>query len=522
MRYLIHHGMEDSATRYPDKDAVRLSGEGITYAELSQRSSQLAHFLIERGVSRRDRVGVFMDKRLETVISIYGIMKAGGVYVPLDPRSPASRLVTIIRDCDLKGIITQQNKAAIIADVAAQQDILQFVVGTSAEGVDCYSWDDVNTFPASGVPSRGTTDADLAYIMYTSGSTGAPKGIMHTHYSGLSYVKMSAALYDVTHDDRLSNHSPLHFDMSTFDYLTSLNCGATTVIIPEAFTLFPVNLAQLIEDERLTIWYSVPFALIQLLLRANIAERDLSSLRWILYGGEPFAINHLRDLMHHLPNARISNVYGPAEVNQCTYYNLPPLADMPDVMESVPIGVAVPNDETLVLDDNDAPVVPGEVGELLVQTPTMMQGYWNRPEMNVRVFYHREIYPDYVQTYLRTGDLVYENADGLLEFMGRKDHQVKVRGYRVELAEVDRVLGSHDAVEEAASYITRINESDEIAAAVRLRDGAAATANDIITLLRENVPHYAVPRQVHFVTEFPRTGTGKIDRKRLDEAVKAL
>ncbi|MEL6149348.1 MAG: AMP-binding protein, partial [Chloroflexota bacterium] len=199
MRYLLHHGVEESAARHPERDAVRLSGEGMTYAELSQRSSQLAHFLIERGVNRRDRVGVFMDKRLETVISIYGIMKAGCVYVPLDPRSPASRLVSIIRDCDLKGIITQENKAAVITDVASQQEILQFVVGTSADGVDTYTWDDVSTFPASGVPSRGTTDADLAYIMYTSGSTGAPKGIMHTHYSGLSYVKMSAALYDVTH-----------------------------------------------------------------------------------------------------------------------------------------------------------------------------------------------------------------------------------------------------------------------------------------------------------------------------------
>jgi amino acid adenylation domain-containing protein len=520
MNYLLHHSVDQSAARYPDHHAMRFQGQHLTYAELSQRSNQLAHFLREQGIGRRDRVGVFLDKSLETPLAIYGIMKAGAAYVPLDPRSPASRLVDIIEDCQITGIISQENKRKLLKEVAHKQHTLQFVVGFADAdlGVRAYPWEDVAAFPAQSVPGVPTIDQDLAYIMYTSGSTGKPKGIMHTHYSGLSYARMSAATYDVRHDDRLSNHSPLHFDMSTFDYLTGPLCGATTVIIPEAYTLFPVNLARLIQDERLTIWYSVPFALIQLLLRGALDKHDLSSLRWILYGGEPFAINHLRALMEHLPGARVSNVYGPAEVNQCTYYHIPPVSNWQSEPTSIPLGVIWENAEGLILDEHDQVVTPGEVGELVVRTPTMMRGYWNRPEMNGRAFYRREVFPDYWEVFYRTGDLVRQRDDQLYEFLGRKDHQVKVRGYRVELSEVDAALTSHEAVEEASAYLVRIDDNDQLAAAIILRQGMDVAETVLISYLRGKLPHYAVPDQIRVLQAFPRTGTGKIDRKALQQA----
>jgi amino acid adenylation domain-containing protein len=523
MNHLLHHSVDESAARYPEQHAMRFQGRHLTYADLAHRSNQLAHFLREQGVTRKDRIGVFLDKSLETPLAIYGIMKAGAAYVPLDPRSPASRLVDIIEDCQIKGIISQDNKRKVLQEVAQKQHTLQFVVGfADAElGVRTYSWDDIGAFPSQSAPEVPVIDGDLAYIMYTSGSTGKPKGIMHTHYSGLSYARMSAATYDVCHDDRLSNHSPLHFDMSTFDYLTGPLCGATTVIIPEAYTLFPVNLAKLIQDEKLTIWYSVPFALIQLLLRGALEKHDLSSLRWILYGGEPFAINHLRALMEHLPGARVSNVYGPAEVNQCTYYHIPPPATWESEPASIPLGVIWDNAEGLILDEQDQVVAPGDVGELVVRTPTMMRGYWNRPQMNQRAFYRREVFPDYWEVFYRTGDLVRQREDQLYEFLGRKDHQVKVRGYRVELAEVDAALTSHEAVEEASAYVVRIDENDQLAAAVILRQGMSVEENALIAYLKGRLPHYAVPEQITVLQEFPRTGTGKIDRKALQQAVAA-
>lgn len=524
MQYLLSHSVDESAQRYPDHDAMRFHGQGLTYAELSQRSTQLAHLLGEQGVQRGDRVGVFMNKSLELVIAIYGIMKAGAAYVPLDPRSPVSRLIDIIQDCEIRGFISQENKRDILRDVASQQDVLQFVVGLSPSddlNLRAYTWDDVAQLPQNSALPPGMMEQDLAYIMYTSGSTGKPKGIMHTHYSGLSYVRMSAETYAVTHEDRLSNHSPLHFDMSTFDYLTGPYCGATTVIIPEAYTLFPANLSKLIEDERLTIWYSVPFALTQLLLRGVLEERDFSSLRWVLYGGEPFPLDKLRQLMERWPHTRFSNVYGPAEVNQCTYYHIPPPAEWSDTLQTIPLGIIWENAEGLIVDEHDAIITDGEPGELVVRAPTMMQGYWNRPDLNERAFYTFQANSGLNHVFYRTGDLVHRNDDNLLEFIGRKDHQVKIRGYRIELAEVDRVLTNHPAVDQGTAYVMPSADGDTLFAAVVLLENTDLTAKELISYLKDNLPYYAVPENIHFIDQFPRTGTGKIDRRALQAQLAA-
>jgi amino acid adenylation domain-containing protein len=523
MGYLLHHSVDDSAMRLPDHHAMRFEGKHLTYTELAQRSNQLAHFLREQGIRPKDRVGVFLDKSLETAIAVYGIMKAGAAYVPLDPRSPSARLISIIEDCELRGIVAQDNKLKVLQEVAQGQSILRFVVGMTTDAlpnIAAYGWDVVATLPNESAPRVPTIESDLAYIMYTSGSTGKPKGMMHTHYSGLSYARISSATYGVTQQDRLGNHSPLHFDMSTFEYLTGPYCGATTIIIPETYTLFPVNLAQLIEDERITIWYSVPFALIQLLQRGAMEKRDLSSIRWINYGGEPFAISHLRDLMQRLPNARISNVYGPAETNQCTYYHLT-AADVQDDDASIPIGHISDNAEGLILDDADQEAAFGEVGELVVRAPTMMRGYWNRVDLNQRAFYVREVFPDYREQFYRTGDLVRQRPDGLLEFLGRKDNQVKVRGYRVELSEVEAALARHPAVEEAISFVLKAPLGDQLGAAVILRANTSATSAELTAHVRERVPPYMVPDTIETMESFPRGGTGKIDRKVVQQQVQS-
>ena len=520
MRYLLHHGLDQAGQKFPDKDIVRFKNTSLTYAEMVERSNQLAYFLIDQGIQKRDRVGVFLNKSIETIVAIYGIMKAGAVYVPLDPRSPISRLEKIIHDCSIKGIISQNDKMTTLHDVSELKTPLQFVIGVTISdepiGFRAYDWAAVGQMQGDKHPDISMMEHDLAYIMYTSGSTGKPKGIMHTHYSGLSYVKMSAETYNVTHQDVLSNHSPLHFDMSTFDYLTGPYCGATTIIIPEAYTLFPINLSKLIQDERMTIWYSVPFALIQLITRGALEERDLSSLRWILYGGEPFPRNHMRTIMNYLPDARISNVYGPAEVNQCTYYHVP----SPDLWDenddsAIPIGTIWDNAEGLVIDDEDNILADGEVGELVVRTPTMMCGYWERPDLNEKAFFSQQIFSDYENVYYRTGDLVQLRPDGIYDFLGRKDHQVKVRGYRVELAEVDNVVASHAAVEEGASYTIKSDSGDSIQVAIILSEGKTVSKEDIITFMVERLPDYAVPQDIVFLKTFPRTGTGKVDRRAL-------
>jgi amino acid adenylation domain-containing protein len=523
--YLLSHLIDCSAERFPDKVALRFNGASLTYAEWVRRANNLAHALRERGVKRGDRVAVYLNKSFETAIAIYGIWKAGAAYVPFDPLAPTSRLTFVTNDCGIRHIVSHEAKRDGVKNLIAAGGGIKHILGIDSmqnnidrSDVVCASWNEINA-RNEAAPSVRLTEQDLAYVMYTSGSTGAPKGLMHTHYSGMSYAKLSAHTYDVNHTDIISNHNALHFDMSTFDLFTSPLCGATTVIIPEALTKLPASLSKLIQDERISIWYSVPFALIQLLLRGALNQRDCSSLRWVTYGGEPFPPKHLRALQRLWQHARFSNVYGPAEVNQCTYYHLPPLAD--DFDESIPLGVMWDDSEGLIVDDNDAPVAVGEIGELLVRAPTMMRGYWNRPDLNERAFFQQTICGNFDATFYRTGDLVYMHEDGNMRFIGRKDRQVKTRGFRVELDEVEKSLSQHESIEECAVFAIPDEESNNlIHAAVILRDNVIGVDEAALKQhLLDLVPWYAVPTKIVIRENFPRTGSGKIDRKALKEQI---
>lgn len=517
MGFLLHHSIEESAGRDAGAEAFRCAGEALSYGDLAERSDRLAALLVSEGVRPMDRVGIYMHKGLELPVAIYGILKAGGAYVPIDPSAPPSRIEFIIRDCGLRHIVTNASRAA--QAVGFSEAGLECVVGATAGepvgGMRTFSWDDVAAFDAV-CPAVPVTGMDLAYIMYTSGSTGVPKGLMHTHQSGLAYARLSAQTYGVGADDRLGNHSPLHFDMSTFEYLTAPLCGATTVIIPEETTMFPVSLAALIESEKLTFWYSVPLALIQLLTHGGIEDRDCRSLRWVLFGGEPFPPKYLRRLMELWPGARFSNSYGPAEVNQCTYFHLPP--GKLDGDQPVPIGRVWDGAEGLVVDADDRPVEAGGQGELLVRAPTMMKGYWGRADLNAAAFFVQEPVEGFRKVFYRTGDLVREESDGNLVFLGRKDRQIKIRGYRVELDEVENVLASFDEVTEAAAVAVRDDEGTAtILAAVQLNEGMSIGAEDLRQRAAERLSAYAVPSRLDIVTAFPRTGSGKIDRRAVAE-----
>ncbi len=519
---LLHNLVAEAAARSPDKTAFRFLDGEVTYGELESQSSQLARMLTELGVRRGDRVALYLNKSLESAVSIFGVMRAGGAYVPLDPGAPPERTRAVLEQCGARLVITHEAKRehATLAFSGSDLDCLIGLADPIEGPSRCMDWDEALSLDGRAGDEPPLSELDLAYIIFTSGSTGAPKGIMHTHASGMSYARMAAGLYGVTSEDRLSNISPLHFDMSTFDYFCGPLARATTVIVSEAHMKLPASLSDLAEAERITIWYSVPFALIQMLLYGAMEERDLCAIRWVLYGGEPFVPKHLEALMRMLPGARFSNVYGPAEVNQCTYFHLP--ADYREADGSPPIGWMCPNADALVVDDTEREVAPGEIGELLVRTPTMMRGYWDRPDLNARAF-HRQPAPGGVDDiYYRTGDLVTARHDGALCFLGRKDRQVKTRGYRVELEEVEAALAAHEAVEEAAAYVvTREDELQMIEAAVRLRSNDEAPVEKLLAFAARRLPAYALPERISLLDQFPRTTSGKIDRNRLREGVVA-
>ncbi|MEO1619426.1 MAG: amino acid adenylation domain-containing protein [Cyanobacteria bacterium J06632_3] len=547
MVYLLSQILDRSAERYCEREAFRCEGEGLTYGDLLRRANGLAHWLVDHGVKRGDRVGIYLNKSLESAISIYGIWKAGAAYVPLDPSAPLSRIAYSINHCSIRHLITHRSKRRKLPELLSIVPDVRWVVGIpdslklgeelgeeleEAERKNAVltrcDWEDLPL--CDHAPNVHLLAQDLAYIMYTSGSTGTPKGIMHTHYSGLSYAELVAETYGLTERDRIGNHSPLHFDISTLGFFAGPLVSATTVILPEAYTKMPASLSQLIQDESLTVWYSVPFALTQLWLRGVLSERDLSALRWVLFAGEPFPAKYLYALMQRLPNARFSNIYGPAEVNQCTYYHVPPLAAGEPVPEDiVPIGQVWKNSEGIVVDEADNLVKQGDIGELLIRTATMMSGYWQQPELTAKAFYKTEI-ANQPAVFYRTGDLVQADSNGQYRFIGRKDRQIKTRGYRVELDEVEAALVAHHQIEEAATYaipyeagsyqieasvVLSVSLKEEKVRKEQIGEEQNTTETDIKRYLAERLPSYAIPARITILSTFPRTGTGKIDRRSL-------
>jgi len=516
---LIHEAMEAAADSTPDASALRFSKTELSYADLVHRSDQVAAVLLDHGVRRGDRVGLYLNKSIEAVISLYGVMKAGAAYVPLDAGAPAARTRAIMATCDLRALISHPQKAKDLLTVLQGEETprgLRCVIGLDHPipgGMTTLSWKDVEG--ASGIIRPNTESDDLAYILFTSGSTGVPKGIMHSHRSGLAYAKLAADMYDVRPGDRLSNHPPLHFDMSIFDYVSGPISGACTVIIPEAYTKIPASLSKLIEDQQLTHWYSVPFALIQLLEHGVLEMRDLSSLRWVVFAGEPFPAKHLGALMSRLPKASFSNSYGPTELNQCTYHHVGPhdLADH----HPPPIGRVWDGAEALVVDEADQEVIAGKQGELLVHSPTMMQGYWQRPDLNEKAFHDLPGADSVAKRFYRTGDLVIDEGDGSFRFLGRKDRQIKLRGYRIELDEIEAAIISHPAVDEAvALLIDTADGQGHIIGALTLRSGFSADIlNDVRAEAAARLPGYALPASIDVVDCLPRTASDKIDRRAL-------
>ena len=515
----LYQLIDEMAELAPNREAICFRDARLSYNDLRNKSNQLANFLLNQGVKHGDRVGILAQKSAESAIAIYGIMKSGAAYVPVDPSAPIDRQEAMIRDCGIKCLVTAERQVQQMKELIKRSVKLDCLIGIKQtdgfKATTCATWDSVYQLPCDQpfVPEANVDD--LAYIIYTSGSTGRPKGIMHTHRSGLSFARWAAEAYKLTGEDRLSNHAPLHFDLSIFDYFAGAFAGATTVIIPEAYTKLPASYSQILQDERISILFTVPFALIQLLSHGVLQSRDLSNLRWAIFGGEPFPPKHLKELMERLPETQFDNMYGPAEINGCSHYTIPAHSIVND--DPIPIGPLNPICEGLIVDDQNIPVHCGEVGELLVSTPTRMIGYWNQPDLNEKVFFRKSNLENEELIYYKTGDLVKSQKDGNLHFLGRKDRQIKSRGYRVELDEVEGVLVSHESIEEAAAYLVESADTNDsrIEASVTLKFDINLNIEELLFYSRSTLPWYAVPARISVRKDFPRTTTGKIDRLEL-------
>lgn len=520
--YLLDQLVRQAAEREPESEAVRVEGRSCTYSELDGLADGVAAALQDQGVRVGDRVALQHPKTLETIASVYGILRAGAAYVPLDPKAPDVRSATITRDCAVAAVVAGRAQIEGLrseggAEAAPRGIVLEAdsapdsnVAGDPPAGF--LTWSDLSS---DAVPTdRSVNETDLAYILYTSGSTGRPKGVSITHRNSLAFVEWAHDTFALTCEDVVTQNAPLHFDLSTFDLYATAMAGATVTVVPETAKLFPVRLSQWLEDEGVSVWYSVPMALALLARHGKLEDRRLEALRTVLFAGEVFPPRQLAELMGLLPHARYFNLYGPTETNVCTYWEVrePPPGD-----DAVPIGRVCENQRGIVVDsDGEVVAGAGAEGELWIRSPTVAQGYWADATRTGERFVDPATY--------RTGDLVRVLDDAeppCLGLVGRMDHMIKSRGYRIELGEIEAALASHAGVTAACA----VGVPDELMGN-RIVGFCAVEgdveAADVLRACRERLPGYMVPERLEVSATLPRTSSGKVDRGDLSQRAAKL
>jgi amino acid adenylation domain-containing protein len=521
---LLQHWVTEQASRRPEAGALVFKGERVTYAALEEAGNRLAHLLKDAGCRRGDRVCLLMPKSPAAIVAILGVLKADAVYVPLDPGSPVPRLEQMIAACDNRWILASGPVGATLDGLFrvpgfAETHAIGWL-GTDAPppGIPApFALADLATYPAT-LPASANGLQDPAHILFTSGSTGVPKGVVITHASVRCFVEWAVSYFGTAPTDRISGHPPLHFDLSTFDLFGTFAAGAELHLVPPELNLLPHKLAEFIRSAALTQWFSVPSALNYLAKFDAVRDGDFPALRRVLWCGEVLPTPALIYWMQRLPQATFTNLYGPTEATiASSYYTVPSCPGSEDAV--IPIGQACGGEELLVLDEALGPVPPGEVGELYIRGAGLSPGYWRDPAKTRAAFVPYPGGTDPNDRVYRTGDLAARGADGLVRFLGRADSQIKTRGYRVELGEIEVALHALGTLRECAVVGVPSQDFDgvSICCAYAPLAGADVTPGGLRDALARALPSYMLPSRWLAFAELPKTTNGKIDRRRLKE-----
>jgi amino acid adenylation domain-containing protein len=500
----LAHILPASAATQPQQVAVVAGTATLTYQQLEQQVRELAEWLIAQGLQRGDRVGLCLPKSPAAVTVLYAVLQAGGVYVPADLRSPPARLVGLLADAGCRLVFTTAKVSDSLRSHWPDDIPLPELIAWPQSGPG---------LPTSTVVPAGrnqpdsplTADAPAA-ILYTSGSTGRSKGVVLTHRNILCFSEWARTYFALQPADRVASIAPFHFDLSTFDLFSTHLAGGTLVLLDEQAVMFPSAVVTTFRKQQITACYAVPTTWIQLLERGALETSPPESLRQVLFAGEVFPVPLLRRLMRALPQAAFTNLYGPVETNVCTVQTVTAVPGEDET--EIPIGRPLPHSPVEVLDDDGQPVAPGEVGQLCVWGPGVTPGYWQQPGLTESRRVQGQ--PDSYQT----GDLAYRDATGTLWFRGRRDHQVKIRGHRIELGEVESALASHPGVAQAVAVVISRTGELQIVAFVQAPEASLAEA-DLHQHVAGKLAVYARPHRIIVKSSLPTTQSGKIDRQTL-------
>jgi amino acid adenylation domain-containing protein len=524
--------LETAVASRPDHVAVEDEyGRRQSYATLGHGALRLATRLARWGVDRGDRVGLWLPKSLEAVTAIHGILRTGASYVPIDPTGPAVRAASILGSSGVKAAVVSAELAPALraawtgsgppprlivvesTPLAAAGPVLPRApeAGSSyASSPGDAAWAEVIADRAPSPLWPTCEPDDLAYILFTSGSTGQPKGVMLSHANAFTFLDWCRQALGPWHDDdRFASCAPFHFDLSVFDLFAACRSAATLVLIGENLGKDPSRLGDFMATRRINVWYSAPTILSLLTEHGGLDRQGFVAPRLVLFAGEVFPVVALRRLRALWPGTAMWNLYGPTETNVCTAYPIP-MTIASDRTSPYPIGQVCPPLRARVVDEHGRDVPPGVQGELLIAGPGVMRGYFGQPELTAAAFFVEDD-----TRWYRTGDLVHDQGAGCFQFHGRRDRMVKKRGYRIELGEIESALYRHDGVDRAGV----VAQADEVGVSIAAFISLKLNQKKSIIAMKQHcmhyLPHYMIPDTITFLDDLPATSTDKVDYQRL-------
>jgi long-chain acyl-CoA synthetase len=516
---LVHEFLERSAAKLPEKEALVAGPRRLTFGELDATANRLARALRNLGVRYGDRVAVILDNSPETVISVFGVLKADAVFLVVNPTTKPNKIEYILNNCRAAALVTSAGKWRTIAEAASRVPSLAAVIltgkspgetgGQTAGGYGgaVARWDEIVPTEIAETPERKTIDIDLASLIYTSGTTGNPKGVMMTHRNMVSASTSITTYLENRESDIVLSVLPLSFDYGLYQVLMASQFGGTVVL--EKSFLYPYAVINLIRSERVTGLPIVPTISAILLQMEELRNERFEHLRYISNTAAALPVSHITGLREVFPGVTIYSMYGLTECKRVSY--LPP-AELDRRPTSV--GKGMPNEQVYLVDESDRVITePGVIGQLVVRGANVMMGYWELPEETAKMLRPGR-YP--WEKVLYTGDLFKMDAEGYLYFIARGDDIIKSRGEKVSPKEVENALYAIDGVLEAVV----VGVPDEvlgeaIKAYVVVKKGAALTGKDILARCAAGLEDFMVPKYVEFRDELPKTSTGKITRKGL-------
>lgn len=499
MKANVTYWLDESAGRWPDKTAFAEEEKAVTFGELQRQAKALATQMLDNGLFKKPVV-VYMEKGVDVLVSFMGAAYSCNFYSPIDVDMPASRVNKILEVLKPALVITTAALKETFLNYDYQGGFLLFEEACHA---------DISEEKIEAARRRGI-DTDLLYVLFTSGSTGVPKGVTITHRSVIDYIDWVTETFDITEKDSFGNQAPFYFDNSILDIYSTLKSGATTWIIPKNLFAQPVLLLEYLKEKKINTIFWVPSALIVVAKLKAFRNVDLSdTLKRVLFCGEVMPNKQLNVWRKFLPEALYANLYGPTEITDaCTYYIVD--REFSDD-EPLPIGIPMANTDILVLNEKDEPVTGDEVGELCVRGTSLSMGYYNNPEKTREAFVQNPLNSFVPETIYRTGDLVKYNEHGEIIYLSRKDFQIKHMGHRIELGEIETAVSS---LEEISLCCCLYDEKKQKIVLFLEGELEKAYINERISKL---VPEYMLPNKVISLPQMPINANGKIDRVKLKE-----